>query len=72
MTHKTGNGAYLETVDWTEVDHVLLDMDGTLLDLAFDNDFWGIASTKNTRQSMTSASSKPWRSLNLFNVLRVP
>ena len=37
----TGNGAYLETVDWTEVDHVLLDMDGTLLDLAFDNDFWG-------------------------------
>ena len=41
MTHKTGNDAYLETVDWTEVDHVLLDMDGTLLDLAFDNDFWG-------------------------------
>lgn len=28
-------------VDWTKVDHVLLDMDGTLLDLAFDNDFWG-------------------------------
>tara|TARA_B100000900_G_scaffold15932_3_gene12611 strand:- start:3465 stop:4175 length:711 start_codon:yes stop_codon:yes gene_type:complete len=41
MTLKTGSGAYLETVDWTEVDHVLLDMDGTLLDLAFDNDFWG-------------------------------
>ena len=41
ITRKTGNGAYLETVDWTEVDHVLLDMDGTLLDLAFDNDFWG-------------------------------
>ena len=41
MTLKTGTGAYLETVDWTEVDHVLLDMDGTLLDLAFDNDFWG-------------------------------
>ena len=41
MTHKTGNGAYLETIDWAEVDHVLLDMDGTLLDLAFDNDFWG-------------------------------
>ena len=28
-------------VDWTKVDHVLLDMDGTLLDLAFDNNFWG-------------------------------
>ena len=41
ITIKTGTGAYLETVDWTEVDHVLLDMDGTLLDLAFDNDFWG-------------------------------
>ena len=41
MMLKTGTGAYLKTVDWTEVDHVLLDMDGTLLDLAFDNDFWG-------------------------------
>ena len=41
MTHKTCNGAYLEAVDWTEIDYVLLDMDGTLLDLAFDNDFWG-------------------------------
>ena len=41
MKLKTGNGAYLESVDWTEVDCVLLDMDGTLLDLAFDNDFWG-------------------------------
>lgn len=27
-------------VDWSRVDHVLLDMDGTLLDLAFDNRFW--------------------------------
>ena len=41
MTLKTGKGVYIETIDWTEVDHVLLDMDGTLLDLAFDNDFWG-------------------------------
>ncbi len=29
-----------ELVDWSSVDHVLLDMDGTLLDLAFDNHFW--------------------------------
>src|SRR5438067_1324061 len=28
-----------ELVDWSRVDHVLLDMDGTLLDLAFDNHF---------------------------------
>ena len=27
-------------VDWHRVDTVLLDMDGTLLDLAFDNFFW--------------------------------
>jgi len=26
--------------DWTEVDTVFLDMDGTLLDLHFDNHFW--------------------------------
>jgi putative hydrolase of the HAD superfamily len=41
MKLKTGSGAHLDSVDWTQVDHVLLDMDGTLLDLAFDNDFWG-------------------------------
>ncbi|HEY2462451.1 MAG TPA: GMP/IMP nucleotidase [Steroidobacteraceae bacterium] len=28
-------------VDWETVDTVLLDMDGTLLDLRFDNWFWG-------------------------------
>lgn len=27
-------------IDWQQVDTVLLDMDGTLLDLAFDNYFW--------------------------------
>lgn len=27
-------------IDWSRVDTVLLDMDGTLLDLAFDNHFW--------------------------------
>ncbi len=25
---------------WQDIDHVLLDMDGTILDLAFDNYFW--------------------------------
>ncbi|MBK9955090.1 MAG: GMP/IMP nucleotidase [Rhodocyclaceae bacterium] len=28
------------TLDWTAIDTVLLDMDGTLLDLHFDNHFW--------------------------------
>lgn len=27
-------------IDWTTIDTVLLDMDGTLLDLRFDNHFW--------------------------------
>lgn len=27
-------------IDWSEIDTVLLDMDGTLLDLHFDNHFW--------------------------------
>ncbi len=27
-------------IDWPEIDTVLLDMDGTLLDLYFDNHFW--------------------------------
>lgn len=27
-------------IDWTKIDTVLLDMDGTLLDLHFDNYFW--------------------------------
>ncbi|MEM9256459.1 MAG: GMP/IMP nucleotidase [Pseudomonadota bacterium] len=28
-------------IDWGDIDTVLLDMDGTLLDLRFDNYFWG-------------------------------
>ena len=28
------------SVDWSAIDTVLLDMDGTLLDLRFDNYFW--------------------------------
>ncbi|HOP18299.1 MAG TPA: haloacid dehalogenase, partial [Gammaproteobacteria bacterium] len=27
-------------LDWNDIDTVLLDMDGTLLDLHFDNHFW--------------------------------
>ena len=29
-------------IDWTAIDTVLLDMDGTLLDLNFDNHFWQV------------------------------
>jgi 5'-nucleotidase len=31
---------HLPLVDWNQIDTVLLDMDGTLLDLHFDNYFW--------------------------------
>ncbi len=31
----------LSDIDWTKIDDVLIDMDGTLLDLSFDNWFWG-------------------------------
>lgn len=34
------NSAEGLTVDWQQIDTVLLDMDGTLLDLHFDNFFW--------------------------------
>ena len=30
----------MQPLDWTQIDTVLLDMDGTLLDLHFDNYFW--------------------------------
>jgi HAD superfamily hydrolase (TIGR01509 family) len=32
--------AKVEKLVWDHIDTVLLDLDGTLLDLAFDNDFW--------------------------------
>ena len=30
----------LPNLDWSQIETVLLDMDGTLLDLHFDNHFW--------------------------------
>jgi HAD superfamily hydrolase (TIGR01509 family) len=34
------SGAAVEKLVWDHIDTVLLDLDGTLLDLGFDNDFW--------------------------------
>jgi len=34
------NGPILGVSDWARIETVLLDLDGTLLDLAFDNHFW--------------------------------
>ncbi len=42
-------------IAWQEVDTVLLDMDGTLLDLAFDNYFW----QKLVPETWARAGSQP-------------
>ena len=39
-TQKTAPEAAGGRPDWRAIDTVLLDMDGTLLDLRFDNYFW--------------------------------
>ncbi|MDE2219839.1 MAG: haloacid dehalogenase-like hydrolase, partial [Gammaproteobacteria bacterium] len=36
------NSAVLSDHHWNLIDHVLLDLDGTLLDLDFDNHFWQV------------------------------
>ena len=36
------NSAALTEAQWAGIDHVLLDLDGTLLDLDFDNHFWQV------------------------------
>ena len=37
---KSSNTQAEQPLDWQDIDTVLLDMDGTLLDLHFDNHFW--------------------------------
>ena len=34
------SGDQVQLIDWQQIDDVFLDMDGTLLDLHFDNHFW--------------------------------
>ena len=47
-------------LDWDHIDTVLLDLDGTLLDLGFDNDFWldFIPSAYAASQAMTLEQAK--------------
>ena len=40
MEHVDVTGGPQASVPWADIDTVLLDMDGTLLDLSFDNFFW--------------------------------
>ncbi len=50
----------VEGVEWSQLDTILLDMDGTLLDLEFDNHFWGtvIPSEWGRRRGLDIATSK--------------
>jgi len=49
-------------IDWNEIDSVFLDMDGTLLDLHFDNHFWlehvPLRYAQSNGISLTSAKSE--------------
>ena len=36
-----------EKIDWTKIDNILLDMDGTVLDLSFDDYIWNYEVPKN-------------------------
>jgi len=47
-------------IDWSEIETVLLDMDGTLLDLQFDNYFWQtvVPEYYATRENMTLGEAK--------------
>lgn len=42
MIPKHMSDAALTPAQWATIDHVLLDLDGTLLDLDFDNHFWQV------------------------------
>jgi 5'-nucleotidase len=57
-------------VDWESVDTVLLDMDGTLLDLRFDNWFWGtlVPSRYAAAHGISEAQSHEHLALKFKNV----
>ncbi len=40
LNNLTSGSPLSHLVDWSQIDHVLLDMDGTLIDLNYDNHVW--------------------------------
>lgn len=51
-------------VDWSRVDLIMLDMDGTLLDLHFDNDFWQRLVIERWAERQGIALAEAHRALN--------
>lgn len=50
----------LTDADWAAIDHVILDLDGTLLDLDFDNHFWQVLVPRawGAQRGMTQAEAR--------------
>lgn len=60
MALHIAQGKSVSAVTWSRIDTVLLDMDGTLLDLRFDNDFWNRAVPEHyaERNSLSVAEAR--------------
>ena len=54
------NETALPPVDWRRIDHVMLDMDGTILDLAFDNHFWRVVVPQRYAQEHGVSVEQAW------------
>jgi putative hydrolase of the HAD superfamily len=50
-------------VDWSRIDQVMLDMDGTVLDLAFDNRFWRVVVPERYAQQHGIDVQQAWAEL---------
>jgi putative hydrolase of the HAD superfamily len=50
-------------IDWAAVDTVMLDMDGTVLDLAFDNHFWRVVVPQRYAQQHGLDPQRAWAEL---------
>lgn len=57
------NPAAPQPLDWSRIDHVLLDMDGTILDLAFDNHFWLTLVPQRYAESRGLSAEQAWKEL---------
>jgi putative hydrolase of the HAD superfamily len=53
----------LAAIDWDEIDTILLDMDGTLLDLRFDNWFWQELIPSHYGAAKGMSPSDAWNSI---------